>query len=195
MPSVAPAAYPFTAFSFGVEIRVNDDIPRLCSAAFAECDGLEMTMDVKTIREGGNNLAQIRLAGPVSYGQLSLKRGMTATFDMWDWFTAVTRSPALRADGEVVMFAADGVTERARFVLTRLLPIRVKAPQLNAKDGMVAIEELQVAYESLTLKPAAGGGFGLGGGFSGGFGVSASASVGASASVSAGVNLGGGFGG
>jgi phage tail-like protein len=149
---------PFTSFNFGVEIRVNDTIPRLCSAAFAECDGLEMTLDVKTIREGGNNLAQIRLAGPVAYGQLSLKRGMTASFDIWDWFAAVTRTPALRADGEVVLFAADGVTERVRFVLERLLPIRVKAPQLNAKDGMVAIEELQVAYESLTVKPASTGG-------------------------------------
>jgi phage tail-like protein len=157
VPSVAPNAYPFTSFNFGVEIRVNDTIPRLCSAAFAECDGLEMTLDVKTIREGGNNVAQIRLAGPVAYGQLSLKRGMTATFDIWDWFAAVTRTPALRADGEVVLFAADGVTERVRFVLERLLPIRVKAPQLNAKDGMVAIEELQIAYESMTVKPASGG--------------------------------------
>jgi phage tail-like protein len=158
VPSVAPTAYPLTAFNFGIEIRVDDTLPRLCSAAFAECDGLEMTMDVKTIREGGNNATQIRLAGPVAYGQLNLKRGMTDSFDIWDWFSAVTRAPALRADGEVVLYAGDGVTERARFVLTRLLPLRVKAPQLNAKDGVVAIEELQVAYETLTLKPALGGG-------------------------------------
>jgi phage tail-like protein len=188
VPSTAPTAYPFTSFNFGVEIRVSDDLPRLCSAAFAECDGLEMAMDVKTIREGGNNLAQIRLAGPVAYGQLSLKRGMTASFDMWDWFGAVTRDPTLRADGEVVVFAADGVTERVRFMLSRLLPIRVKAPPLNAKDGMVAIEELQVAYESMTVKPASGvgGGPSVGGGSVGlgGSGFSASAQV----------SVGGGFG-
>ena len=46
--------------------RVDGVADALCSAAFAECDGLEMTMDVKTIREGGNNGAQIRLTGPVS---------------------------------------------------------------------------------------------------------------------------------
>ena len=144
--------FPFSAFNFAVEIDVPGIAPKVCSGAFAECDGLEMTMDVKTIREGGNNAEQIRLAGPVAYGQLNLKRGMTASFDIWEWFAAVTRTPSLRADGEVVLFAGDGITERARFVLTRLLPIRVKAPALNAKDGMVAIEELQVAYESLTLK-------------------------------------------
>jgi phage tail-like protein len=49
-----------------------------------------------------------------------------------------------------VVLAADGTTEQARFVLDRCLPVKVKAPALNAKDGIVAIEELQLAYESLT---------------------------------------------
>ncbi|HXA86058.1 MAG TPA: phage tail protein, partial [Candidatus Dormibacteraeota bacterium] len=47
--------YPFTAFNFSVEINVPFLGPTLCNAAFAECDGLDMTMDVKSIREGGNN--------------------------------------------------------------------------------------------------------------------------------------------
>ena len=63
----------------------------------------------------------------------------------------------MRADGEVVLLAPDGTTERARFVLQRCLPVKLKAPPLNAKDGMVAIEELQLAYESLTLKRPSGG--------------------------------------
>ena len=65
--------------------------------------------------------------------------------------------PSLRADGEVVLLAPDGATERARFILQRCLPVKLKAPPLNAKDGAVAIEELQLAYESLTLKRPAGG--------------------------------------
>ena len=40
----------------------------LCTL-LCECDGLEMTMDVKTIREGGNNAAQVRLFGAVNYGR------------------------------------------------------------------------------------------------------------------------------
>ena len=45
----------------------------------------------------------------------------------------------------------------ARFVLQRCLPVKLKAPPLNAKDGAVAIEELQLVYESLTLKRPGGG--------------------------------------
>jgi phage tail-like protein len=143
---------PFIAFNFAVEINVPGVSPKVCSAAFAECDGLEMTMDVKTIREGGNNGRQIRLTGPINVGVLTLKRGLTRSFDMWDWMARLQTEPGLRGDAEVVMFAADGRTERARFILSRCLLSKLKAPPLNAKDGGVAIEEMQIAYESLALK-------------------------------------------
>ncbi|SRR5258708_5370138 len=154
---MADNEYPFTTFNFAIEIHVQELSklpPHFCNAAFSECDGLEMTMDIKTIREGGNNGKQIRLTGPMSYGLLTLKRGMTTSFDLWDWFSAMlsTNTIKVRADAEVVLFAADGKTERVRFLLERCVPTKLKAPALNAKDGIIAIEELQLAYESLTLK-------------------------------------------
>lgn len=146
------ATYPFTNFNFSVEINRGGDGTPLANAAFAECDGLEMNMEVKTIREGGGNDRQIRLNGPVSYGQLTLKRGMTEGFDLWRWFRDSVADPRLRANAEVVLLAADGATVRARFVLSRCVPVKLKAPALNAKDGQIAVEELQVAYETLSLK-------------------------------------------
>jgi phage tail-like protein len=143
---------PFTSFNFAVEINVPDVAPLACKAAFQECDGLEMSVEVKTIREGGNNGRQIRLAGPYAFGQVTLKRGMTESFDLWDWMDATVSKPSLRADAEVVLYAADGVTECVRFVLSRCLPVKLKAPAFNAKDGTVAIEEFQMAYESLSVK-------------------------------------------
>jgi phage tail-like protein len=148
----APAAiYPFTTFNFAVAITRDGDSKSLCNAAFSECDGLDMTMEVKTIREGGNNTQQLRLVGPVAYGQLTLKRGMTAGFHLWTWFTDTLANPALRASAQVVLLAPDGSTERARFQLSRCVPVKIKAPALNAKDGTIAIEELQIAYEEMTL--------------------------------------------
>ena len=46
---------------------------------------------------------------------------------------------------------------RARFILSRCLPTKLKAPALNAKDGMIAVEELQLAYETLRLVDPSGG--------------------------------------
>lgn len=149
---------PFTAFNFNVRIMLDDpELDPLCDAAFAECGGLEATTGVKTIREGGNNNSPIHLPGPVSYSQLSLKRGMTSSFDLWDWFDRVQRDDErhLRARCEVEMLAADGSTPQVRFVLTGCLPVKLKAPPLQAKDGEIAIEELEIAYELLTLhRPA-----------------------------------------
>lgn len=143
---------PLVAFNFAVEIHVPGLTTRACSAAFSECDGLEASIEVKTIREGGNNARQIRLAGAVNVNLLTLRRGMTTSFDLWDWLSLVQQHPSLRADAEVVLLAADGVTERARFVLSRCLPAKLKAPALNAKDGVVAVEELQLAFEAIALK-------------------------------------------
>ena len=151
-PANDSTIYPFTAFNFSVEISIPDVAQRVCNAAFSDCDGLEMTLEVKTIREGGNNGRQIRLTGPLNFGQLTLKRGMTASFDLWAWFKAVLENPGLRADAEIAMMAPDGVTERARFIASRCVPIKLKAPALSAKEGMVAVEELQLAYENLRLK-------------------------------------------
>ena len=145
---------PFTAFNFSVEIVRDDGSAPLAGAAFAECDGLEIGMEVKTIREGGANDRQIRLAGPATVGQLTLKRGMSPdSFALWQWMTDSLADPSLRAEAEVVLLSADGGTPRARFVLSRCLPVKLKAPPLNGKDGAVAIEELQIAYERITVKP------------------------------------------
>jgi len=150
---MAGNSVPFTAFNFAVEIVRNGAGAPLASAAFAECDGLELGMEVKTLREGGANDRQIRLAGPATVGQLTLKRGMSAdSFELWQWLADSLADPGLRAEGEVVLMAADGSTPRARFVLSRCLPVKLKAPPLNGRDGVVAIEELQLAYERITVK-------------------------------------------
>jgi phage tail-like protein len=150
MPNSQPN--PINTFNFSIEIKVDGVSQRVCDAAFSECDGLEMTLEVKTLREGGNNARQHRLTGPVAYGQLTLKRGVTGNFDLWDWFKQVTVNPRLRADANVVVLAANGVTEQMRFLLTRCVPVKLKAPSLSAASGNVAIEELQLAYETLTLQ-------------------------------------------
>ena len=148
-------AHPFTAFNFRVEIDVEDLGEELCHAAFSECDGLEMTVEPKTIQEGGRNSGPVHMAGPVSYAQLTLKRGMTANVDLWRWFERVNRGEGgLRGTAEVVMLTSDRTREQLRFILERCLPVKLKASPLSGADGEIAIEEMQIAYESLTLKSA-----------------------------------------
>ena len=149
-------ARPFTTFNFKINLRLDSggegNNNELCSATFSDCDGIEMSLEPKTIREGGNNQRQIHLAGPVSYGQLTLKRGMTHSFDLWDWFERVQQAPELRASGEIVILSSDRNSEDVHFDLTGCLPVKLKAPALSAREGGIAIEEMQIVYETLKLK-------------------------------------------
>lgn len=149
---------PFTAFNFLVELQIDDGAGLglsnpLCQSAFAECDGLEMTMEPKTIREGGNNTEQIHLVGPVSYGSLVLKRGMTRNMDLWKWFSAAAGNTrrGVKANGVIRMRDAANDETTVRFTLKDCLPVKIKAPTLNAKDGLVAIEEMQIVYGSFSI--------------------------------------------
>ncbi|SDW50932.1 conserved hypothetical phage tail region protein [Albimonas donghaensis] len=146
---------PYSAFNFKVRLQLDGESRPLCEGAFSEVSGLEMSMDAETIREGGGNLRQIHLAGPVSYGNLTLKRGMTEGLDLWRWFREVNARRDLRASGEIAVLSADRETETLRFALTGCLPLKLKAPPLNATDGTIAIEEMQIAYETLDIAEGA----------------------------------------
>ena len=148
--------YPFTTFNFRVQLNVPGLANPLCDAEFAECDGLEMTMEPKTVREGGNNTKQIHLVGPVSYGNLTLKRGMTSSLDLWQWFAMSSGSEGRGTTASGVILMGDSAkgaqSAKVRFKLFDCLPVKIKAPALNAKEGILAIEEMQIAYGSFEIE-------------------------------------------
>ncbi len=147
-------ARPFSSFNFAVHIEV--DGKELADAAFSECDGLESTMEPKTYREGGNNVRQYQLQGPITYGQLTLKRGMTSSFDLWGWFDRANRSAHYGSGAKVLVeiLSTEGSPPRATFRLHHCVPVKLRAPSLNAQEGAIAIEEMQLAYEHLKLEEA-----------------------------------------
>ncbi|MBM0740393.1 phage tail protein [Phormidium sp. CLA17] len=142
----------FTTFNFLVEISVPGVSTQICKAEFAECDGLELSMEPKTFHQGGLNTEQVHLAGPISYGQLTLKRGMSKDFGLWRWFTEVmkTKQRGLRGQATIVML--DGAQQKQiTFKLKDCLPIKLRVPALNAKEGGIAIEELQLVYAAMEV--------------------------------------------
>jgi phage tail-like protein len=180
---------PYTAFRFEVVINLPASVSGItspvCNAAFAECDGLEMSLEPKTVQEGGYNLKQTHLIGPVRYGQLTLRRGMTDNLDLWKWFLAAAQPGRVTtAHIQVTLWDASG-QPRVTFDLQECLPIKMRGPSLNAKDGQVAVEEMQLVYERMSIKLPGEAGVGL----SAGFGASVSASAGISVSASAGASV------
>jgi phage tail-like protein len=152
---LTPDARPFTTFNFLVEIDVDGVSDMVCAAMFSDVDGLEMNIEPKTIREGGRNNGPVHMWGQVGYGQLTLKRGMTSNLDLWNWFNAVAApgGGGLRGSATIVMLGSDG-TPQIQFELTGCLPVKLRAPALNAKDGLIAVEEMTILYEVMTVQQA-----------------------------------------
>jgi phage tail-like protein len=146
---------PLHVFRFHVDFHAEAARPEnrtpMCSGSFAECTGLEATMEPKVIKEGGRNNAAIQRSGPVTFATVVLKRGMTETRDLYRWFELVTGGKyAYRLSATINMYDAAGVAKVA-WRLDRALPIKFKAADLNAKGTEVGIEELHLAHEGLRL--------------------------------------------
>jgi phage tail-like protein len=150
--------YPIHAFRFQVDFReqligndsAGDDV-LLCSGAFAECSGIEATMEPRVIKEGGRNWGAIQRSGRTTFATLVLKRGMTSTRDLWTWYEFIgTGKYAHRLDVIVTLFDTSGKAVLA-WKLTRAMPIKFKAADMNARGADVAIEELHLAHEGLSL--------------------------------------------
>ena len=159
------------SFRFQIKLRKSpevesgsqspDDSPSgspLGDGAFQECSGLEVEMDVQEYQEGGRNDGVIRHVGRGKYSPVVLKRGMffsaggEVNRDLWSWLQDVVagKRPVARYDG-VIQVMSSGEDVVATWVFDRGLPQKVRGPELNAKTGEVAIEELHIAHEGLRL--------------------------------------------
>lgn len=152
--------FPLHVFRFQVDFQEDPLTPNgstspvtLCSGAFSECTGLEATMEPKVIKEGGRNYGPAQRAGAVTFATVILKRGMTTTRHLWQWFELVSNGAyAYRLAATVTLFDPAGHSV-LRWQLEKALPIKFKAADFNAKGTDVGIEELHLAHEGLHLLP------------------------------------------
>jgi len=145
------SAEPFTAFAFAVELRLPGSDQPLCEAAFSACDGLELRREILRARDGADPTGVRLLPGAESFGNVTLRRGMTSSFDLWDWWERVRRGQAARATCDIVVLSPDLAQERVRFRLYRCLPAKITGPALNAAGNDIAIESLELACEGVDV--------------------------------------------
>jgi phage tail-like protein len=150
---------PLHVFRFQVDFRKDSLAPGgdqspvpLCSGAFAECSGLEATMEPKVIKEGGRNYGAAQRSGQVTFATVILKRGMTTTRHLWRWFELVTRKGgySYRLAAFIRMYNQQGELVLT-WKLDKAIPIKFKSADLNAKGTEVGVEELHLAHEGLSL--------------------------------------------
>lgn len=154
-------ATPLPAFTFFVGFLEEGETLGLMDLAvfalggFAEVTGLDTSMAVTALLEGGVNDRVHRLPGRFDVPNITLSRGMGYTDDLWNWAEGWQRGEGVRKTVFIVMANAARVPLRI-WAAERALPLRWQGPAFNAGASALAIEKLEIAHERLTLVLSAG---------------------------------------
>jgi len=122
---------PFADFHFILDIEGM-------TGGFSEVEGLP------------NDCEARELMGERRFTRISLKRGLTNTKDLWDWYKAAKDRKTRRLSGTITVL--DEVRTAALvWKFDEAVPQKWEGPGLNATASEVAIEELEICVEGLTL--------------------------------------------
>lgn len=135
---------PYKNYNFRVEIEgIN-------VAGFSEVTGIASEVDVIEYREGGDDITR-KLPGLKKFSNVTLKRGMTASRDLYNWHRALLQGTLVRRS-VVIVLLDDERSEVARWQLRDAFPQKYEGPRLNAKTSEVAIETLVLCCERIELE-------------------------------------------
>ena len=135
---------PLVGFHFGV------DVQGVVTGFFTECSGLGSEHEVieqKLVTELGHEFVQ-KVPGRLKWDNITLKRGITSSMEIWDWRKQVEGGDVngARRDGSIVMYDQE-LAEVARWNFERAWPLKVSGPSPKADSNEIGIEELTLTHE------------------------------------------------
>jgi phage tail-like protein len=155
--NAAPAAQPGNLVdpvrAYNFKLLINN----VTEGHFTEVTGLGVQVERIQYREGGNN-AQVRaIPGRVTYAAVSLRFGLTASQELWDWLMSAVEGKVQRRNVSIVMLDSTGAIEVLRWNLINAWPQEWYGAPLDAMSQELAIETLVLAHEGLHRETGSGG--------------------------------------
>lgn len=135
---------PYRNFRFRVEM---DGITQ---GSFCEVVMPESASDVIEVRDGVDPVSVRKQPGLIKYSNLVLKWGLTASMELYNWRKNVEQGKIslARKNISVILIDEEG-NDAARWQFSNAWPSKYKAPDLNAVGNEVAIETLEIVFESM----------------------------------------------
>jgi phage tail-like protein len=137
---------PLVSFHFSLEVQ------GAVTGFFTEISGLGSETEIvehKVVTPTGQEVIQ-KIPGRLKWGEITLKRGVTAEMDMWKWRKLVEdgKISDARKNGSIVMYD-EALKEIARWNFTNGWPSKVNGPQLQADSNAYGVEELTIVHEGI----------------------------------------------
>jgi phage tail-like protein len=147
-----------TTCRFYLELTLKDSQIPGVDAYFMECKGFKRTQDVIEVCEvlpqkwgnaSSGRMIRTKVPGNVKTNNITLRRGMTRSMVLWNWFTAVEEGSWAKdcKDGSLTIYNQAGEAQ-AVFQFTEAWPISYIAADLNAGSTDIEIEEMELAVTS-----------------------------------------------
>jgi phage tail-like protein len=137
---------PITNFQFIVDL--GDGV----STQFQEVFIPESEIQIIEYREGSDVLSSVRkLPGITKYSNLILKRGLTKSQVLYDWFKQTKQGQLERRDIRITILNEEK-EPFATWKLKNCWPTKYYGPTLNASANEVVIETIEIAAEDVDLE-------------------------------------------
>jgi phage tail-like protein len=128
--------------------RFRLEISGITEAHFNEASGFEISTDAIDYREGDKETHVLKLPGLNKFGNVTLKRGVTDSMDLYKWHLDVVSGNTRRETVAVVVLDEQG-GDKARFEISNAWPVKYHGMDLNAKGNDVSIETLELVNEGI----------------------------------------------
>lgn len=142
---------PYAQFNFLVDLGTGEtEGPQ---AGFMECSRIGMVVDVVEYRNGNEKENAVRkLTGLTRYPDVTLKRGIIGSLDLYQWLNDVRNGSesALRTV-QIRLMNEDHSAVVEEWKLLRARPVRHVSGPFDARVSEVAVEEIVLAFERLEL--------------------------------------------
>ena len=146
---------PYPAFNFLVNLNgtVGPEEPL---GGFSEVNGIQTDITIAEYRNGNERENHPRkIAGIHTVNDVTLRRGVVNSQDLWDWVDATRRTGVLAKREVVITLRDESGQDVQSWVLHGVVPLRFVGPTLNARTSdEVAIEELVLSAEGLDFEAA-----------------------------------------
>ena len=129
------------------------DIQDVVTGYFLECSGLGSEHEViehKVISQSGQELT-ITTNGRLKWEQITLKRGITSSLDMWTWRKQVEEGDIEKArrNGSIIMYNQKGEVS-AQWNFRDAWPVKISGPQPKTDSNEIGVEEIVIQHEYIT---------------------------------------------
>ena len=147
--SAQGATWPLPKFYFNIDLGDGK------TQGFSEISGLESEVKPIEYRHGDSPVfSTIKMPGLRSVGNVTLKKGVfTADSIFWDWFNEAKMNIVKRRT-VVINLLDEKAAPKMTWTLTNAWATKMTGTDMKSDSNEVAIETLEIAYETLTVKAA-----------------------------------------